>query len=768
MLRPSSTGLLRTWIESVAGTPAAIRTSHPRDYLIGIAAAGLATLARWLLEPWLGEGLPYPTYFLAVAVVAWYAGFLPGLVTLVASLAAAAYFFIEPRGSLAIEAVHWPGMATFAVAGFLIVLLGDTRRRAIDKSEQRRDLLRVTLASIADAVIMTDPGGRVTFLNPVAERLTGWPLQEAQARPLEAVFATEHEQTRAPLVSPVGRALAENRVVGQASQAILIARDGSEIPIDHSASPIHDERGAVVGAVLVFRDVGLRRAADRARDESEARKAAILRNALDAIITIESTGRVVEINPAAEELFGYTQAEAVGRELAELILPAELRERHREGLKRYMATGRSTLLFERLEMPARRKDGSQLLVQLSITPTRDGSRTLFSGFMRDISHEKEAERRIYELVTELKHNARRKDEFLAMLSHELRNPLAPLRLSLEIVRRAEADPALTAQAWQTMDRQLVHVERLVDDLLDISRITRDVLELRRSRVDLVGIVQQAVEASQPLCAAAKHRLDVALPPQPLPLDADAVRLVQVFNNLLNNACRYTPPGGRIQVTVAREGRQAVIAVRDSGRGIPADMLPRVFDMFMQAERGSDRTSGLGIGLTLVKRLVELHGGQVTVSSAGKDQGSEFVVRLPLAADGAEARPPEPAPVPDSRLVRRRILVVDDNVDSAMALSTILGLSGYQVRVAHDGVQALDVEAAFQPEAVLLDIGLPAMSGHEVARRIRARADGRRVLLIALTGWGQSEDRRKSSDAGFDHHMVKPVDVQALLVRLQAE
>ena len=767
VFRRDSDGLLANWVEALGGTGAAIRSSRPHHYLIGLSAAAIATLLRWLLDPLLGDTMPFPTYFLAVAVVAWYAGLLPALVTLIASIFGSVWFFLEPAFSLASAPSHAAGLATFSIAALMISIIGEARRRALDKAKQRLALVRVTLASIGDAVIVTDANALVIYLNPVAVALSGWSEKDAVAKPIETVFAIVDDASRQPAESPARQALREERVVALANHTVLVTRDGTEVPVDDSAAPIHDESGRTVGCVLIFRDIRARRASEQRLRESEERKAAVLHSAMDAIITIDGRGRVVEINPAAVSLFGYDRHEALGSELATLIIPAELQARHRAGLERCLATGRSLLLLERLEMPARRKDGSALLVQLTITRVQTGGDPLFCGFMRDISREKEDERKIYTLVSELKHASRRKDEFLATLSHELRNPLAPLRLSLEILRRAEADPDMRRQAWQAMDRQLGHLERLVDDLLDISRITRDVLELRRERVDLGDVVRQALEASQPMIDGARHDLDVTLPGEPLVLDADPVRLVQVFSNLLNNACRYTPPGGKIRLDVSRRGEEAVVAVRDNGRGITADMLPRVFDMFMQAERAAERNAGLGIGLTLVKRLVEMHGGRVSASSEGKDRGSVFEVHLPLVRAALPVARSEPSPArPAATATQQRVLVVDDNVDSATALATILGLSGYDVRMAHDGQQALVVDAEFRPEVVLLDIGLPVMSGHEVARRIRAQANGRRILLIALTGWGQAEDRRKSADAGFDHHMVKPVDIRALLEKLQ--
>jgi two-component system CheB/CheR fusion protein len=356
---------------------------------------------------------------------------------------------------------------------------------------------------------------------------------------------------------------------------------------------------------------------------------------------------------------------------------------------------------------------------------------------------------------------RRKDEFLATLAHELRNPLAPLRNGLALLRlQRRGDPAVE-QVSGMMERQVQLMARLIDDLLDVSRITRGKIELRKGPVDLAAAAAQAVEAARPLIEERGHRLEVALPPAPVRLEADAARLEQVLSNLLNNAAKYTEPGGRIALTAERHGGEVVIRVKDSGIGIRPEMLPRVFDLFQQADRVEGRVSeGLGIGLTLVRRLVELHGGRVTAHSQGPGRGSEFVVRLPLPAEapragaGRAARGPVKAP-------GRRVLVVEDNPDAAESLALLLRAAGHEVRVAADGPAALEAAAAFRPQVVLLDIGLPKMDGYEVARRLRRGAGRDGLLLVALSGYGQEEDRRRSRAAGFDAHLVKPADLDAL-------
>ena len=361
---------------------------------------------------------------------------------------------------------------------------------------------------------------------------------------------------------------------------------------------------------------------------------------------------------------------------------------------------------------------------------------------------------------ELRSADRRKDEFLATLGHELRNPLAPILNSVEILKLSGAfDDARTAQACAVMERQVHHLNRLVDDLLEVSRITRGIIEVKKEPLDLAAIVRAAIETSRPILEGLRHELVVDLDAEEIIVGGDPVRLTQVFANLLNNAAKYTNHGGRITVTTRREGAEAVVSVQDNGIGIAPHLLSHVFDMFMQVDRSTRRAQGgLGIGLTLVRSLVAMHGGSVEAKSEGPGRGSEFIVRLPvLVAEMAatrRSRPAEPLPA-------RRIMIVDDSRDGGESLSVLLRVLGAEVCLVHSGKDALDALDPFRPDVILLDIGMPGMDGYEVARRIRANPDHRRVSLIALTGWGQDEDRQRSAAAGFDHHLVKPADIEQL-------
>jgi PAS domain S-box-containing protein len=377
--------------------------------------------------------------------------------------------------------------------------------------------------------------------------------------------------------------------------------------------------------------------------------------------------------------------------------------------------------------------------------------------------ERRNEARERELAAErLREADRRKDEFLATLAHELRNPLAPIRNALHVLRISGATGGPAVRVQEMMERQVNHLVRLVDELLEISRITRGKIELSRDRVDLAAVLQHAIDISQPHIDEAGHRLILDLPPEPLPLDADPVRLAQVFANLLDNAARFTDPGGRITVSVAREGREGDtvrLSVADTGIGISAEMLPRVFELFAQDRSPGRAHDGLGIGLTLARSLVEMHGGSIEAHSEGAGMGSELVVRLPLLREQAPGEDAEPAERP--ALAAHRILLIDDNRDAADSLGMLLELLGAEVRTVYDGPAALAALATGAPTAVLLDIGMPDMDGYEVARHIRSEPRLKGVPLIALTGWGQEEDRRRARAAGFDHHLVKPVDIDAL-------
>ena len=537
-------------------------------------------------------------------------------------------------------------LALIGSVAFILLLQQHMRARVRAAAAQfeQRELLRITLASIGDAIITTDTDGRVNYLNAIAEALTGWTPRDASGQPLETVFNIVDETTGAKMENPASKALRAGAPARLPRHTVLIARDGVRHPIDDSASPIRDERGTIVGCVLVFRDV-----TERRNTEEKLRR--------------------------SEEM---------------------LRQR----------------------------------------------------------------------VDELAEGDRRKDEFLATLAHELRNPLGPLSNALAIMKVAGDDQQLMQKTRELMERQLGQMVRLIDDLLDVSRISRGKVDLRLARLELAAIIQLALEICQPLAEKAAHRLEIDLPAEPIYVQADSVRLAQVFCNLLSNAFKFTPREGHIRLTAAREGGEVVVSIKDNGIGIPSHHLSTIFEMFTQLDRTLEQSQGgLGIGLTLVQRLVGMHGGSVTAHSDGPGKGAEFMVRLPLANDQTPPQPESHASAAGGSAQsrsRQRVLVVDDNQDSANSLSTLLKLAGNEVETAHDGLRAIEVAERFRPEMILLDIGLPGLNGYNVARRIRELPFGRDILLVALTGWGQEEDRRKSREAGFDRHLIKPVDYNVLM------
>ena len=393
----------------------------------------------------------------------------------------------------------------------------------------------------------------------------------------------------------------------------------------------------------------------------------------------------------------------------------------------------------------------------------DGSQRVAILF-NDISARKQGEEERERLVGQLRDADRHKDEFLATLAHELRNPLAPIRNGLQIMKLPHVDAGTVEKSRSMMERQVEQMTRLIDDLMDVSRINQGKLQLQKTRMPLADAVRNAVDTSRPLIDVQGHELVVDMPPQPIYVDGDLTRLSQVFANLLNNSAKYTDRGGRIRLAVERQGSDAVVSIADNGAGIPADMLVRVFDMFAQIDGSLEKSQGgLGIGLNIVKRLVEMHDGSITAESGGPGMGSTFNVRLPVALSVTEKRPDDQStdekatPTP-----RRRILVVDDNRDGASSLEMLLEIMGHETQTAHDGLEAVAMSEAFKPDVILMDIGMPKLNGYDACRRIREQPWAEGIVLVAMTGWGQEEDRQKSKDSGFNGHLVKPVEHVALM------
>jgi PAS domain S-box-containing protein len=943
------------------------------------------------------------------------------------------------------------------------------RRQAEEQVRAQREWLQVTLDSIGDAVVTTDSAGRVTFLNSVAEELTGWTPADAQGKPLATVFRVFNERTREPVEDPVAKAGRQDSIVGMTNETVLIAKDGTERPIDESTAPIRGSDGQMNGVVTIFRAVTEQRRRDQLRNarlavtqalsqsatvqevaagvlravcenlrwdlgcfwlagpednrlhcvaqwhrtdlplapfrtacgnrsfasgeglpgrvwasrqpawisdlprdenfprlpnacehglrsafacpvvigdrapgviefftqakreadadllevmssvaagigqfierkaaedelrESEEELSEFFENATIGLHWVGADGKILRVNRAELDMLGYSREEYLGRAVSEFhadedvirdILqrlkageklveyPARLRckdgsikhvlidssvrwadgrfihtrcftrditeRKHAEMalidarsrldaaldagaiatwtwdipnnrlfadsklaqlfnlspsegdggvLDKYLksihpddlgktiaALNRSVESGEPYEADYRivQTDGSIRWVTARGVLERDATGRAFRmpGVLVDITDRKrleeelrirvdqlaEADRRKEDLLASLRDTDRRKDEFLATLAHELRNPLAPIRNSLQILKMARVDAATVQQTRAMMERQVHHLVRLVDDLLDVSRVMRGKIDLHKEPVELATVIARAVETAQPLIEAQGHRLDLSLPHESLLVDADPVRLSQVVGNLLTNSAKYTEANGHIWVSADRDAGDVLLRVRDDGIGIAPDMLPHVFELFVQADHTSTKAQGgLGIGLTLAKSLVQMHGGALEAHSPGLGKGCEFVVRLPLmvqqrerVVEGSDEERPHEASSSGQRL-----LVVDDNQDAATSLAMLLRLQGHEVRVAHDGPTALAMAESYSPSVILLDIGMPGMDGFEVARRLRALPRVEPVVLAALTGWGQQEDRRRTAEAGFDHHFVKPLDAKVL-------
>ena len=904
--------------------------------LKSIVAAGLAVAAAWgsrlLLGPLVGDQVPFLTFFPAIFAAAWWGGWRPTLLATALSVPLLMYFVLPPHYSFSVALPEYrTGLVVFGFVALATACLGEqlhaARWKAAQASEQvaaEREQLRVTLASIGDAVITTDDHGRVCSLNCVAESLTGWRQEQAQGRPLEQVFRIVNEDTRQGVEDPCAKVLRTGAIIGLANHTLLISRDGTERPIDDSAAPIRDASGVLRGVVVVFRDVSEKRRAEKSLRRSERELSDFFDNAALPMHSVGPDGVLLRANQAELDMLGYSKDEYVGQHIArfhvdhhviddiltrlsrgEILHNYEARVRckdgsikdvlitssvlweegkfihtrcftrditdrkraeeslaflanatttlaaltdhksalqqavrlavpflaewcvvyvvndqgtiehqafaHREPEKeqllatmlaespldwqsntatvRALRTGRPQLLEELpeslLESFAQSDEHRQIIRALNPSsvmsiPLRIREKTLgvisfVSAAPRRFSEHdlKFAENLAYRTATAVdnaqlfyavKEASRQKDEFLAMLAHELRNPLAAIRYAGALGQLSPGEP--TEEIFEIIDRQTQNLAHLIEDLLDVSRISRNKVTLRKERVDVAAIVNRAAATARPMMEQRRHELLLEVADEPMPLLADPTRAEQIIANLLNNAAKYTPEGGRVAVRAYPAHGMAVIKVSDTGVGLPPEMLPRVFDLFAQADRTLDRSQGgLGIGLTVARKLAEMHGGTLSAASAGLGCGATFTVRLPLCEHPAMVEERPALLGGKEGCEKLRVLVVDDNRDTARSGAMLLNTLGHEVETALDGPAALEVARQFKPQAIFLDIGLPGMSGYEVARTLREEGF-RDEIIVAVSGYGQPEDRRRSREAGFDDHLVKPIDQAGFLAVLK--
>jgi len=735
-------------------------------------SVGLAVVSSLFFAEVFGDRHPFFLFLIATAMAAGYGGYGPSLLALALSWLSVDYILLlSPARPPSFESNPHDAFAFFAVGAAITLLGGSMRaaregargsdsrlRRELEEQQAEREWHEISLASIADAVITTDPKGQVIFLNPAACRLTGWSLREAVGCPLREVFRTVQEASRRTDDLPIAKVVDRGEVFLSDEEVVLIARDGSARPIEHNAAPIRDSLDRVKGIVVMFRDITERHRAEQAQKESEERFRQLADHISDVFWVYELDSRkVLYVSPAYESLWGRSRQSLYRRPLSYLeAVHPEDRERALLAQQR-IDRGEATAEEYRIV----RQDETIRWVWDRGFPIKDkrGRVVRVAGIAEDITERKRVEE-------ELRQSDRRKEEFLAVLSHELRNPLAPIQTALDLLEQKGLCEAETERELAMIRRQVQNLKRLVDDLLDVSRISRGKIELHKGVVELAPLVVQAVDAVRPFFDEHRQELHVSIPDDSIYLEADSTRLEQVLFNLLLNAAKFTPEEGRICLDVEQEQREVAIRVRDTGIGIETDLIPKVFDLFLQGERriGLSHEGG-GIGLSLAKKLVELHGGTITADSPGPDMGSEFVVRFPVISTNKPRSPQLPQAVQvdvSESLPCRRILIVDDNVQAADSLGRLMTVVfGQEVQVVYSGRRALEVAETFLPHVILLDLEMAGMDGYEVEMRLREHLDCSKALIVAVTGWGHEEDRRRSLERGFDLHLVKPVTARDL-------
>jgi PAS domain S-box-containing protein len=598
------------------------------------------------------------------------------------------------------------------------------------------------------AVFLLDKEGRILSWNLGAQHLKGYAPEEIIGRHFSTFYTREAVDSGWPQ-HELKVAVAEGRFEDEGWR---VRKDGSRFWANVIITALRDENGQLLGFSKITRDLTDRRLQEQALRQTEERLRLMIEGVVDyAIFMLDPEGMVTSWNTGAERIKGYRRDEILGKHVSRFFLPEDIEAgKLWEELALARREGRAESEGWRVK-----KNGERFWARAVVSALYDDGGHLrgFAKVTQDLTGQR--------ALQDLEKAARHVNEFIATLAHELRNPLAPIRAAVQVM--AKAPPGHPAQETlrKTIDRQSAQLTRIVDDMVDISRITRGAMTIERAPVDMTDVARRALEAAAPLLEGAKHKLAVDLPSRPAVVQGDVHRLTQLVTNLLNNAARYTPAGGGISLSVKTENQTVILAVRDNGRGIEPELLERIFDMFVQARQPAQRLSGgLGIGLGLARKIAELHGGSLEARSAGAGKGAEFTLRLAAAEAPALSDTRAAAALPRDG-GGQRVLIVDDNADAADTLEMVLRSLGYETRVAHDGATALELAPGFRPHFVLLDIGMPGLDGYEVARRLRAMT-GPAMRIIAITGWGQDADRQCSREAGFDVHLVKPVEPAELV------
>ncbi|MEO9136767.1 MAG: PAS domain S-box protein [Casimicrobiaceae bacterium] len=745
----------------------------------GYAVAVLACIAAWglrvLLDPLLGAQVTYAPLLLSVAFAAWYGGLGPAAFATLLGAGISWYAYLSPHDRFdALDINDSVQLGLYCAAALCIGGIASALRASRERAQTlarevlarevglekaraelgaERDRFRITLQSIADAVIATDAQGNVTFANECAAALTRWPPAEAIGKPLAKVFRTLDEQTRRN-----ANVSLEQGDQDATAGMVLVARNGTERVVESKVSAIRDRGGSPGGFVLVFRDTTEARRVRAALEESEVRFRVMADQTPVPLWMSDASRGYVYVNRAWLAFTGRTIDEEQGDGWTVGIHPEDFGPRQAAFADAFDARKSFTL-----EYRLRRHDGAYRWMLDHGAPRFDGEGE-FSGYIGaclDVTERKEA-------AATLGIFEQRKTAFLASLAHELRNPLAPIRSSVELLRRMPAgDDPRVARAQEIIERNCARLAGLVDDLLDLSRIDSGNVQLRHEPVDVAPVVERVVARHHALMRDRGQQLSVDLPHGPLRVEGDTERIEQMLTILIGNASKYTPREGRLSIAAEASGDAVEIAVSDSGTGIDGDMQPLLFDLFDKASEGAGNApQRLGTGLAIVARLARLHGGSVSAHSAGKDQGSRFVLRLPATNTQLAGGLASEAGATATRR-SARLLIVDDNIDAADAIATLLSLNGFDVATAHDPDAAMERAIAFDPDVILLDIGLPGMTGFELARKLHAHPAVARAGLIAITGYGQASDIEQARAAGFDGYLVKPVDLEQLRARIDA-